>query len=309
MPHPSLPPRFILILAAAALLASALACNFGRSAPAPETPATPQSAPVEPTSLPAEPQPQTATPTEAPLPTEALPPTEAPLPTAPAGTPFQYEGISLRYDPALAGAINVETVPAMDTTDGPYWDVYPEHIKLSMVDYPLAGTFHKPYILIYPVDAYIARSEFAATTITELADLLAAQPAAPEQIPFLPFFNAAQIMRVDVQYLDFQNGSGVRFLTQYAQSFAVINSQELFYTFQGLTDDGDYYVTAVLPVGNPMLPADGTEIPGGDFQKFADGYQEYMKGIVEMLSALPDETYTPSLAALDALIASLAVNP
>ncbi|MEO8354588.1 MAG: hypothetical protein ABI621_01610 [Chloroflexota bacterium] len=41
-----------------------------------------------------------------------------------------------------------------------------------------------------------------------------------------------------MQVINFQNGRGIRFLTQYAQYPAPINNHELFYHFQGLTNDG-----------------------------------------------------------------------
>lgn len=37
-------------------------------------------------------------------------------------------------------------------------------------------------------------------------------------MPFLPLFNAQQAMHAHVQYLDFQSGQGLRYLTQYDQA-------------------------------------------------------------------------------------------
>lgn len=44
------------------------------------------------------------------------------------------------------------------------------------------------------------------------------------------------------------DGGGIRYLTQFGQAAGLITNPELFYTFQGLTDDGAYYVAAVFPV-------------------------------------------------------------
>ena len=62
-------------------------------------------------------------------------------------------------------------------------------------------------------------------------------------------------MHVQVQYLDFKSGTGVRFLTQFNNGMAPVNNHDLIYTFQGLTSDGKYYIAAVLPVTHPDLPA------------------------------------------------------
>jgi hypothetical protein len=74
-----------------------------------------------------------------------------------------------------------------------------------------------------------------------------------DQLPTVPFFNAAQVFASNVQPISFQNGSGIRFVTEYAQGFVSINNQDLFYHFQGFTDDGNYYMVAVLPVTSPVL--------------------------------------------------------
>jgi hypothetical protein len=187
--------------------------------------------------------------------------------------------------------------------------VIPEHIGLAFNGYVLPDTFHEPYIHIYPVDELEAGWEHAGTIVTELQQLLAEKPAAPEAIPFLPVFNAAQMVRTKIAYMDFQNGTGVRFLTQYDQAYIPINNHEMFYTFQGLTSDGEYYVAAILPVSHPSLPADGTEIPGGDWEAFAQDFEAYVRDIEQQLDAQGGSSFTPDLSLLDAMIQSLVAAP
>ena len=73
-------------------------------------------------------------------------------------------------------------------------------------------------------------------------------PIAVAQLPTVPFFNAQQAFASNIQILSFQNGRGVRFLTEYAQYPVSANNQDLFYHFQGLTSDGAYYIIAILPI-------------------------------------------------------------
>ena len=63
----------------------------------------------------------------------------------------------------------------------------------------------------------------------------------------LPLMNAVQQMHTRVEYVQFKGGEGVSYLAQYAQGPVPVNNGELFYTFQGLTDDGEFYVSAILP--------------------------------------------------------------
>lgn len=59
-----------------------------------------------------------------------------------------------------------------------------------------------------------------------------------------------------------------------------MNNQELFYTYQGLTDDGTYYVAVIFPVSHPDLPADISSVP----EDPADDYETYLNSVTEQLN-------------------------
>jgi hypothetical protein len=219
-----------------------------------------------------------------------------------------YEGISFSYDEALASEVVSGITPA-EAPEGapPEWSM-PEHIRFSFNGYALTDTFHEPRIMVFSVSDFEAMNPTVAQTVADLQQLLVDQPAAPDSLPFVPVFNAAQMIRAQVAYLDFQSGAGVRFLSQYGQAVGPINNSELFYTFQGLTDDGSTYVSAILPVSNPVLPADGMEVPGGDYEAFAANFETYLNDIVQQLNAQPASSFTPDLLLLDTMIQSLLVQ-
>jgi hypothetical protein len=218
------------------------------------------------------------------------------------------QGINVSYSvEKIAAEVVRETIPGLESPAG--WESAPEHVQLSLKGYIVPEAFHNPRILVYPVSEFEASSDIAASIIADLRRLLAEKPAKPEMIPFLPMFNAAQMMQAQMNYLDFQTGSGVRFLTQYGQDFFPINNHDMFYTFQGLTDDGQYYVAAILPVSHPGLPANGMEVPGGDRDAFANNYESYVADIEQLLNAEDLSSFTPNLSLLDAMIHSLEVSP
>jgi hypothetical protein len=125
----------------------------------------------------------------------------------------------------------------------------------------------------------------------------------------LPPMNAGHMVVTQVAYFDFQNGSGVCFLTQMGQAYYPINNHDLFYTFQGMTHDGEYYVAAILPISHPTLPADGSEIPGGDFDAFADNFEAYAAEVAAQLNAEDAGSFAPSITMLDEMMQSLEVKP
>ena len=270
------------------------------------------SAPSQPTVAPsvitvnAVPQP-TETPPPPASPTVPPPPTESPTPALPF---IEYQGVRFSYAPMLAANVSVETVPASpDSNDAPYWDRFPEHLKFTLNGYLLANTFHEPHIWVYPVQELQQKSEGGAIAFMELHQLLADHPQAPESLPMMPIFNAAQLLRAQVGYLRFGNGEGVRYLTEYAQYTAPINNKDLFYTFQGLTDDERYYVAAVLPIHHPNLPTDAeTFMQGRDWGQFSDVYQPYLEEMTRQLNGFDANSFSPSLSQLDDIFRSLTIN-
>jgi hypothetical protein len=253
-----------------------------------------------------EPAPATVTPEAAATKEPTSTPLPAPTEASAEVRQVAYEGIRFTFDPAIAAQVVGERVPP--TKDPPQLRE-PGHIAFSLEEYVLAGTFHAPRILVYPVAGYRTANEQVARTIDQLQQLLLDRPTAPDSIPFLPLLPAAQMMRAQVAYLDFQNGTGVRFLTQYDQAYVPINNHELFYTFQGLTDDGQTYVSAILPVAHPSLPTNQKAYEGGDVHVLIRRFDAYIAEIEEQLNAQDASSFAPDLDALDAMIQSLEVVP
>ena len=110
-------------------------------------------------------------------------------------------------------------------------------------------------------------------------------------------------MHANIQYLDFKNGKGLRYLTQFDQAPLPINNNELFYTYQGLTDDGKYYVAAVLPVNHPSLPAD-QKVTGNEPPEFTSDFPKYVANVASNLNTQAANTFTPDLTKLDAMMSS-----
>lgn len=212
-------------------------------------------------------------------------------------------GISFSFDDSLAANARCVSVDAYQgSPDSPEWEINPAHTVVEMEGYLLQNTFHDARIFVFPVAEYESMSERARDIIANLRNLLSNQPQAPEHIPFLPLFNAAQMLRSNVQYMDFQNGSGVRFLTQYGQAAYPVNNESLFYSFQGLSDDGQFYVAAIFPVNHPDLPAKNDDVPNGDWDAFYNNFETYIVDIQIELSGKPANTFTPNLDLLDALV-------
>jgi hypothetical protein len=110
--------------------------------------------------------------------------------------------------------------------------------------------------------------------------------------------------------VSFANGSGIRFITQYSQYFAPINNNEMFFAFQGITNDEQYWISIILPISNPILPANADNPPGGmSWDDFNANIETYIADLTSQLNAQPAASYMPSLALLDAMVGSIIIQP
>lgn len=240
-------------------------------------------------------------------------PTEAPQPPAdtvePTAEPAAAETSPLiAFDPAgVATGFWVDVVPAAtEDPSRPYWGVAPEFSRATLDGYTINGHLMQPQVFVYPLEELAATNEAAATVIASLRTLLDS-PQEIEHMPLLPLFNAAQVLHTQVQYLDFQNGRGVRYLAFLSQGIVPVNNHELFYTYQGITNDGKYYVAAILPVNHPLLPADGT-VTGNEPAEFSSDFRAYIANTARSLNVQAADTFSPDLTLLDAMMASLEVK-
>lgn len=207
----------------------------------------------------------------------------------------------------IAAGFQTETIAAVTEAEGgPYWGVMPEYTLLTLQNYPISNHLLTPQIFIYPVEELQTVNEGTKPIVTSLQTLIQS-PQEISPMPFLPLLNAQQVIHAHVQYLDFQDGQGVRYLTQFDQAFIPINNYELIYTYQGLTSDGKYYVAAVLPVSHPSLPTDAA-VTGNEPAEFSSDFPTYLANVVASLNPQAANTFTPDLAQLDAMMSSLEVK-
>lgn len=222
-----------------------------------------------------------------------------------------YEGISFSFDAALADSVFSSTIPGQNLGDDfmPF-ETYPTHFEFTFNRYPVSDHFHEPKIIIYPVDEFRSISGFAHDQFNLLDAALVNRPggSSMSNLPFLPLFPAAQIFSAQVSYFSFQNGAGVRYLTMFGQDIYPADNTNLIYTYQGLTQDGRYYISAVFPVTHPGLPDDGSDLIGEDYSAFYSNWDSYIANLMRFLGEQPPDSFTPSIQLLDEMMASVEIN-
>ena len=235
-------------------------------------------------------------------------PTTTPTATAsptPQALAVNYANVNLNIPSILAnGTTNSSSTDLEFPYVNPSLGNMPQHTKVILNGYPIQGTLLNPQILVLKSDEYSKYGDGNQLIISGLRTMhyQHGQPL-PEGLP-AGEFNA------DVQSINFANGNGIRYLTQIDESPLPINNLELIYYFHGITNDGQYYVQVILPIQAPFLAPDNnpnSPLPTNGIRFHTD--QSYFNAIAQQLNATPPNQFFPSLAALDALIQSITVNP
>jgi hypothetical protein len=236
-----------------------------------------------------------------------------------ANTLVTFGRLTLEIPSSIAsGASGIDIAPVTNE-DAAYWEKTPGHLQLSLNDYYiLQGKLHQPQIYVYPAIDYATLVPGAFESMHRLRNIMSAVvPTTADQLPAVPFFNAQQVFASNIQNISFQNGSGIRFLTEYGQYPAPVNNHELFYQFQGFSADGEYYIVAIFPITSPGLsessdPESAVAIGGVAYPKMgdpSDTWKAYYTAAANLLDATSPDSFTPSLSQLDALIQSMWVAP
>jgi hypothetical protein len=262
------------------------------------------------------------TPTQVPVSATPIATAEAPTAQLPSsmGTEVTFGVLTLVVPSEVASGASGSEYPRVDGSDAPWWQKTPGHLQVMLGDYyVLQGKSRQPQIYVYPALDYAELVPAAFESIHRLDNILygPVAPISADQLPTVPFFNEAQLFASNIQVISFQNGQGVRFVTEYAQYAASANNNDLFYQFQGVTRDGAYYIIAILPITVPVMAETsdaGAPLPPGGvpYPYMANpnaDMQAYYTAVTYLLNSTPQDAFVPTMNQLDALIQSMRIAP
>lgn len=240
-------------------------------------------------------------------------------------TAVEFKRVSFRYDRTVFGNVKSETVPAQrleernDKPDG----VAPEYVHFTFEHGRLDNDAH---VSVYPLNefpkAYSVNSKLVKSMEENIKGLkeVIKDPSYRllGQIPHLPFRDASDNFYVRVRQFKFLNGQGILFVTHWTQGAALVSNRNLVYRFEGITDDGKYYVTAETPVTVGFLPFDPPfRFEGFTYEHLFEAYrrpeakrryEDYLKSITDRLKKLEPQDFYPNLGKFESIIASLKVG-
>jgi hypothetical protein len=223
---------------------------------------------------------------------------------------FNSKGVSFSYPMTIGGKFSSKKVAAypLENPDDKPDGVAPEHWEITF------GKTNAHLYVIPTADAKVKNFRTSYPTVADatkdLGALLKKKPTAPKDVPFLPWEDASTPIHSKVKYVSFKNGSGVRYLANYQIEPNVMSNDGLVYSMQGLSADGKYFVSAMIPIKTKSLPDKGNieTYSKEKYDAFSKNYETYSKAQQDKLNKLSDTAFTPSIAELDALVGSIKVQ-
>lgn len=228
---------------------------------------------------------------------------------------LEYRGVSFTVDTAWTSWVGVDhVVPnVISYSERSPNSGNPKPAGLSFIIADATGDAEAIQIQVYALADYANLPDGLPDTFETLQGLLDIDPANIELSPaaaetlLLPDWNAPLLFQDAFRRLDFQNGRGLSYFAAYAYGVEPIGA--LVYTFTGLTSDGLYYITAQQLTRTELLPEIDTEsFDSADWEEFYENFDDYRNGIADTLRAASPDDISPSVAAFDALIASLKIE-
>jgi hypothetical protein len=245
-------------------------------------------------------------------------PPDATLLTAATNGQVNYEGIQFTYDTSLAYRVEVDTVAPLTgaAAEQTMFGVTPGYQRFTFVGFPIVGNIQSPQLFVMPVAEFPDEQQPYGQRLLELQRWLCEQPqfyatanpGGQNPLPILPIINAAQTIVSQPQYINFSSGQGLRYITYYSQGINPVTATDLFYTFAGISANGQYVVAATFPLDAAFLPQGATANDIADYDNFAMNYQTYLDGLMLQIDVMDGSAYVPQIHLLDAAISSIFVS-
>jgi hypothetical protein len=229
-------------------------------------------------------------------------------PQTTAETSISQDGVTLYYDPTLILEVEASSVEA-SSGDEAYSTIHPAYPQFHLV-------MDDGTVSVVPAADLRASSPETASVLNELQGLLSAQfmPGAGECVPDVPlvaFYHdcSHQEIASSRQFINFQNGSGVRYVSVYGiQDIAPISNEHLTYVFQGFTADGKYYITVRFHILHSQLEDVVLELPEEVYTDETGAAMQAYFAREEMFLDQNQADFQPPLERLDALLQSLRIE-
>lgn len=233
----------------------------------------------------------------------------------------RLDDVGFSFDHSLGGSVNILRVPRQRQRDALLGEATPAHILFTLYprqgeDAPIPAPWDVPGAVRFYRTGWLEGHPRASQQLQRLQRVLAERPDPSSleavtqdgvaEVPYLPVVEeAAQLLVARAQYIETPEVTGVAYVTGFGQDTFPFTRDGLWYTFQGVSTNGRWYVAVSWSLRADMLP---TRISQADAERVGRNgrtWARYVRQTVATLDAAEPTAFTPSLDTLDALVRSI----
>jgi hypothetical protein len=235
-----------------------------------------------------------------------------------------FDGVGFSFDPTLGTSVNITEVPAQ-RPDRPgigapgaahlAFTLYGPRPESSRIPRPLDA----PGVARFYRVPDLAPYDWASAQLEELTSLLADRPAlnsrmtvgedgGVDPLPFILDNSAAQALLARARYVDTPELAGVAYLTAFRQDVSPFAAGDFWYTFQGISSDGAWYVAVDFVIEADDFPA---KVSPRQARRLTNArrWTRYVNDSIQTLNAAGPDAFDPPLTSIDALVQSITFGP
>ncbi len=248
----------------------------------------------------------------------------SPEPTVFTDGRVEFENVRFRFDRKLVEKIEVNVIPAAKLESE---DIKPDRIGARSLEFVLENekAEERGRITVFKIaeyrEAFARFPHYLQQRDNDLLSLIKNNSLEStwgiDEPVHVRWMDAHHDFYAKAQIVNFHGGRGLLMLTQIGQdATSLITNDGLEYFFQGLTDDGVYFVEMSFTVGMQGLPPNFDSVSAGDYGLPDDYYRvengakfrEYAMKIAEEIDKSRDEVFNPSPSGIRDFIASFEIR-
>lgn len=183
------------------------------------------------------------------------------------------------------------------TPIAPYDLPYPQNAQITFTDYTGGDGFTINGLRVFRADEVNALETGAVESVNAVLE-----GEADHHVDFPRLAGAGSIIDAQVLPLAFQNGNGYRYLVAKSFSADPISTTKLTYMYQGVTNDGKFFISFIMLVDAPFL----TEYVGKSLTT-PEEFETYFQDVNTLVETSSGDQFNPSLRTLDELVSSIVI--
>ncbi len=231
-----------------------------------------------------------------------------------------FEGVGFTFDQALGTSVNITQVPGEPPSPDEPFSLGPRHLAFTPYGPRQEGAkvprpIDAPGVVRFYRTADLTDYDWASRQLEGLTSLLDQRPdlasrtadgddGSTESLPFVLDGSAGQAIDARAHYVETPQLAGIAYVTVFRQDVYPFAASDFWYTFQGLSLDGAWYVAVDFAIEAGMFPA---KVSRKDAKRMnsAKRWARYVDQSGETLNAAAPDAFKPPLTSIDALVESI----